>query len=464
LKKNQKAYKLLLKKRNMQSQKFRSAKPFGKGFHQKAQSAMEYLMTYGWAVLIIAVVLAALFSIGVFSGNTGLGTACTAEVGYLCTNPVLSSTGALQVSFGQLRSVPIVITGTGCSNSTTYKITTTGLNYKVPSGRPMTLVFNCNPLIDNSIGASFSGTLWIQYNILQQTAQLSQVATITAKVAVSGTFNSPGSGGSGSPSECSQTITSYDSDSSIPFSATITYTMYGGGGGGGGAGGGNIGGGGGGGGSSAILVNGGLIQYEAGASGGSGGDSGSTAGSSSSNTIGSFSIIAGNSITVYIGGGGGGGAGNGGGGGGGGSGYYGGGGGGANDNWDYPWGGYGGSHVGGSGGTGSAISGSASQGGAGSTYGSTSSGAGGSGNTGGIGGGTGSTSAGGGGGYGAGGGSAGDAGGNNGGNGYGSGGGTGGTTGTGGAAAQSGSSGGGGSGGSVILTWPKPSSSSCTNI
>ncbi len=32
-----------------------------------SQSAMEYLMTYGWAILIIAVVLAALFSLGVFN-------------------------------------------------------------------------------------------------------------------------------------------------------------------------------------------------------------------------------------------------------------------------------------------------------------------------------------------------------------------------------------------------------------
>ncbi len=37
---------------------------------QKAQSAMEYLMTYGWAILIIAIVLSALFQLGVFSGNS----------------------------------------------------------------------------------------------------------------------------------------------------------------------------------------------------------------------------------------------------------------------------------------------------------------------------------------------------------------------------------------------------------
>jgi len=35
----------------------------------KAQSAMEYLMTYGWAILIIAVVLGALFQLGVFNPN-----------------------------------------------------------------------------------------------------------------------------------------------------------------------------------------------------------------------------------------------------------------------------------------------------------------------------------------------------------------------------------------------------------
>ena len=37
---------------------------------RKAQSAMEYLMTYGWAILIIAVVLGALFQLGVFNSGT----------------------------------------------------------------------------------------------------------------------------------------------------------------------------------------------------------------------------------------------------------------------------------------------------------------------------------------------------------------------------------------------------------
>jgi len=67
----------------------------------KAQSAMEYLMTYGWAILIIAVVLGALFQLGVFNSSSFLGTGCIAQPGFYCNNPVLSTSGVLTVTVGQ---------------------------------------------------------------------------------------------------------------------------------------------------------------------------------------------------------------------------------------------------------------------------------------------------------------------------------------------------------------------------
>ena len=68
----------------------------------RAQSAMEYLMTYGWAILIIAVVLGALFSLGLFSGTTLLGTSCIGTPGWLCNSPILShTTGTLSFTLGQ---------------------------------------------------------------------------------------------------------------------------------------------------------------------------------------------------------------------------------------------------------------------------------------------------------------------------------------------------------------------------
>jgi len=38
----------------------------------KGQTAMEYLMTYGWAILIVIVVIAALYSMGVFTVSPGV--------------------------------------------------------------------------------------------------------------------------------------------------------------------------------------------------------------------------------------------------------------------------------------------------------------------------------------------------------------------------------------------------------
>ncbi|MBU5690028.1 MAG: hypothetical protein QXM68_02385 [Candidatus Aenigmatarchaeota archaeon] len=42
---------------------------------RKAQSAMEYLMTYGWAIIILVVVVGALYVMGVF--KTGTTVACS---------------------------------------------------------------------------------------------------------------------------------------------------------------------------------------------------------------------------------------------------------------------------------------------------------------------------------------------------------------------------------------------------
>ncbi|MGC8572106.1 MAG: LamG-like jellyroll fold domain-containing protein [Candidatus Micrarchaeia archaeon] len=46
-------------------------KKFKQDKQKKSQSAIEYLMTYGWAILIIAVVIVVLFHMGIFNTNTG---------------------------------------------------------------------------------------------------------------------------------------------------------------------------------------------------------------------------------------------------------------------------------------------------------------------------------------------------------------------------------------------------------
>ncbi|MGC8572244.1 MAG: hypothetical protein ACP5LH_03120, partial [Candidatus Micrarchaeia archaeon] len=67
---------------------------------ERAQSAMEYLMTYGWAILIIAIVLAILFKLGVFSGASLTGTSCIGTVGWSCSGLSYGASG-LSFTLGQ---------------------------------------------------------------------------------------------------------------------------------------------------------------------------------------------------------------------------------------------------------------------------------------------------------------------------------------------------------------------------
>lgn len=51
---------------------------------KKAQAALEYLMTYGWAILVIVIVIAALYALGVFTPKASVPcTPCFSSFAYL---------------------------------------------------------------------------------------------------------------------------------------------------------------------------------------------------------------------------------------------------------------------------------------------------------------------------------------------------------------------------------------------
>ena len=62
---------------------------------------MEYLMTYGWSIIIILVVLALLYVLNVFNPGGSIGTTCSANFKYVCLSPYVTNNGLLTFTFGQ---------------------------------------------------------------------------------------------------------------------------------------------------------------------------------------------------------------------------------------------------------------------------------------------------------------------------------------------------------------------------
>ncbi len=163
---------------------------------RKAQSAMEYLMTYGWAILIIAVVLAALFSLNVFS-TSFLGTECSSSTGYICSGPVLHA-GTFNALVGQgtgtswsSANIIFVESGAGTPTSTSF---TAGCAYAASNGisSGSTVTFSVSDgmtgsgattctALPSTVGSSVAGSLWADYSTASTSGLIAEIGTVSLK-------------------------------------------------------------------------------------------------------------------------------------------------------------------------------------------------------------------------------------------------------------------------------------------
>lgn len=159
----------------------------------RAQSAIEYLMTYGWAILVIAVVLAALFSLGVFTGGNGLPTACIGQAGYLCQLQVFSA-GNLIVTIGQSTGTSWTSVGVVFLNQSAITNAGTATVYAAPNvmlvgGSALTTMssgvqYSGNVLVPGAPttkGSSINGQLWAKYSTSAGGPFYTEIGTITAR-------------------------------------------------------------------------------------------------------------------------------------------------------------------------------------------------------------------------------------------------------------------------------------------
>ncbi|MEM3791383.1 MAG: hypothetical protein QXL16_01475 [Candidatus Micrarchaeaceae archaeon] len=186
---------------------------FGTKRRLRLQSAMEYLMTYGWAILIIAVVLGALFTLGVFNSSSLLGTHCIATPGFTCSSATMGTNSYATVTFSQATGSTLYLQGAACSsaaspsgfplygninvnNTRSTNVMVNGQSLvghviTIPSGTTFTLVVPCyssNTLPSSvAIGSAFSGEIWLNYTttpITVPTATGAQILPVTSSFSV----------------------------------------------------------------------------------------------------------------------------------------------------------------------------------------------------------------------------------------------------------------------------------------
>jgi hypothetical protein len=88
---------------------------------KKSQSALEYMMTYGWAILIIVIVAAVLYSLGIFNPTSFVATESVSGFAGLGSIQAQCSAGGLEMSIGNAVGSLINITDVNVTlNGQTY--------------------------------------------------------------------------------------------------------------------------------------------------------------------------------------------------------------------------------------------------------------------------------------------------------------------------------------------------------
>lgn len=82
----------------------------------KAQNAMEYLITYGWAIAVLGIVIAALVGLGVLNPSSFTPNVCSFPADFGCVSATLLPPGNLQVNIEQSTASSIIVTALGCNN------------------------------------------------------------------------------------------------------------------------------------------------------------------------------------------------------------------------------------------------------------------------------------------------------------------------------------------------------------
>lgn len=93
----------------------------------KAQSALEYLTTYGWAILVLVVVIGVLFSLGFINPRSPISPSCVFSSDLNCKAFALNTTGHYALDLGQGTGHTIRVTHIRCTQETNATLNTSDL-------------------------------------------------------------------------------------------------------------------------------------------------------------------------------------------------------------------------------------------------------------------------------------------------------------------------------------------------
>ncbi|BCS91131.1 MAG: hypothetical protein ARM1_0588 [Candidatus Micrarchaeota archaeon] len=135
--------------------------------NKRQQAALDFLITYGWALIIIAAILVILLYLHVFNSTSFVSNVCESQNNIYCNKAILNTSGKVLVQITSDHQNPINITAIACSNNLNNLIfQNVTPQVTLEPGQSVELAVTCydngNPFIGKT-GSIYSGYVVVKY-------------------------------------------------------------------------------------------------------------------------------------------------------------------------------------------------------------------------------------------------------------------------------------------------------------
>ena len=142
-------------------------------FSKESQAALEFLMTYGWAILVVLVAIGALAYFGVLSPDKFLPAKCTLQSGIACIDHKATTANiqvVIQNSLGyDLSAITVKAGSCGTSSSPA----------ALANGEKGTYTITCTPALT---GSKYNAQLNVSYTITETGLTHNNLGQITTRI------------------------------------------------------------------------------------------------------------------------------------------------------------------------------------------------------------------------------------------------------------------------------------------
>ena len=149
---------------------------------KKGQAALDFLMTYGWAIALVVIVAAALFALGVFDVSNFVGTKAAGFSGVAVQGWTFSNNGTFAIKLTNQYGQKINITGVNITISgeaQNFSSLPATLDVGATSGQLNSSTFAAAGKL--GIGAGYQAKLVINYTDMVSNFAASTSGTLTGK-------------------------------------------------------------------------------------------------------------------------------------------------------------------------------------------------------------------------------------------------------------------------------------------